>query len=64
MELNPDEVEEIRHGHRIKADPETKLGTMVRGVSTQGELVALLESMQGEDDAPEWQPKKVFFQSG
>jgi len=64
VELNPDEVEEIRHGHRIKADPETELGTMVRGISTQGELVALLESMQGEDGAPEWQPKKVFFQSG
>jgi tRNA pseudouridine55 synthase len=64
VELSPDEVEEVRHGHRIKADPETALEAMVRGVSTQGELVALLECMQGEDGTPEWQPKKVFFQSG
>jgi len=64
VELNPDEVEEVRHGHRIKADPGVEQGAMVRGVSTQGELVALLESMPGEDGAPEWQPKKVFFQSG
>lgn len=64
VELNPDEVEEVRHGHRIKADAGTELGTKVRGVSTQGELVALLESMAGEDGSPEWQPKKVFFQSG
>jgi tRNA pseudouridine55 synthase len=64
VELSPDDVEEVRHGHRIKADPNTEIGNMVRGVSTQGELVALLESMPGEDDSPEWQPKKVFFQSG
>jgi hypothetical protein len=37
---------------------------MVRGVSSQGELVALLECMQAEDDSLEWQPKKVFFTSG
>ncbi len=64
IELGPDEVEEVRHGHRIKATPETKQESMVRGVSTQGELVALLECKPGEDGAPEWQPKKVFFQSG
>lgn len=64
VELNPDEVEEVRHGHRVKAAPDTELGKMVRGVSTQGELVALLECKEGEDGSPEWQPKKVFFQSG
>ena len=64
VDLSPDEVEDVRHGHRINADSDTKLGAMVRGVSSQGELVALLECMQGEDDTLEWQPKKVFFTSG
>lgn len=64
VELNPDEVEEVRHGHRVKADPDTPLEKRVRGVSTQGELVALMECMEGEDGSREWQPKKVFFQSG
>ncbi len=65
IELNPDEVEEVRHGHRVKADPDTKLESWVRGVSTQGELVALMQCMEGEEEGSrEWQPKKVFFQSG
>lgn len=64
VELSPDEVEEVRHGHRAKADPNTPLEKMVRGVSTQGELVALMECVEGEDGSREWQPKKVFFQSG
>ncbi len=60
IELSPDEVEGVRHGHRVKVvgDPtETK----VRGVSTQGELVALMEITVNEDGTREWQPKKVFF---
>jgi tRNA pseudouridine55 synthase len=60
IELSPDEVEGVRHGHRVKVvgDPtETK----VRGVSTQGELVALMEIAINEDGTREWQPKKVFF---
>lgn len=61
VELDPDEVEEVRHGHRVKAD-EGEQPKMVRGVSTQGELVALMELMPSEDGAcMEWQPKKVFF---
>jgi hypothetical protein len=32
-------------------------------VSTQGELVALMELVTGENGSPEWQPKKVFFTS-
>jgi hypothetical protein len=37
----------------------------VRGVSTQGELVALMQCLEGEEEGSrEWQPKKVFFQSG
>jgi len=60
VELTPDDVENIRHGHRIHAGEEAKPG-MVRGVSTQGELVALMDLVTGETGEPEWQPKKVFF---
>lgn len=60
IELNPDEVEAVRHGHRVAAAPDTQPG-MVRGVSTQGELVALMELKEGEGGALEYQPKKVFF---
>src|SRR5512135_528635 len=60
VELNPDEVEDVRHGHRVKAAPDAKPG-MVRGVSTQGELVALMDLATGESGELEWQPKKVFF---
>jgi len=60
VELNPDEVEEVKHGHRVKAAPDTKPG-LVRGISMAGELIAIMELAQGEDGSPEWQPKKVFF---
>jgi len=60
VELNPDEVEEVRHGHRVKAVPDSKPG-LVRGVSTQGELVALMDLVEGEGGVLEYQPKKVFF---
>lgn len=60
IELSPDDVENVRHGHRVKAEPDAKPGS-VRGVSTQGELVALMELVTGETGDPEWQPKKVFF---
>ena len=62
IELSPDEVEDVRHGHRVKAGPEAQPG-MVRGVSTQGELVALMDLVTGEEGSPQWQPKKVFFTS-
>jgi tRNA pseudouridine55 synthase len=61
VELSPDDVEGVRHGHRVKAVGDAALGSRVRGVSTQGELVALMELVTGEDSSPEWQPKKVFF---
>ena len=60
VELNPDEVEGVRHGHRVKVVGEPT-ETKVRGVSTQGELVALMEIVINEDGSREWQPKKVFF---
>src|SRR5512137_1994394 len=60
VELNADEVEEVKHGHRVKAAPGTQPG-LVRGVSMAGELIAILDLASGEDGSPEWQPKKVFF---
>jgi tRNA pseudouridine55 synthase len=56
IELDQDQVDAIRHGHRIPA--EEGAPQMVRGVSEQGELVALLEYV---GESHEWQPKKVFF---
>ncbi|MFU8772724.1 MAG: tRNA pseudouridine(55) synthase TruB [Anaerolineales bacterium] len=58
VELDPDEVDLIRHGHRIKANQEST--GWARGVSQQGDLVALLEHDQ---ETGEWQPRKVFFQT-
>ena len=60
VELNPDQVEEVKHGHRVKAAPDTQPG-LVRGVSMAGELIAIMDLVTGEDGTPEWQPKKVFF---
>ena len=56
VELIPEHVDLIRHGHRVPAD--IVEAEMVRGISEQGELVALL---QHDPAANEWQPKKVFF---
>ncbi len=58
IELDADQVELVRHGHRVPAEPGSK--GWVRGVSQQGDLVALLEC---EEEAGEWQPRKVFFTS-
>ncbi len=56
IELTHTQVEDVRHGHRIPGNNE--LGKLARGISEQGELVALLEF---DPEANEWQPKKVFF---
>jgi tRNA pseudouridine55 synthase len=61
IELSPDEVEGVRHGHRVKAKEADTVNEKVRGVSTQGELVALMELTVQADGTKEWQPKKVFF---
>jgi tRNA pseudouridine55 synthase len=58
VELDADQVELVRHGHRVPAKPEQK--GWARGVSQQGDLVALLEV---DEVSQEWQPRKVFFQS-
>src|SRR5258705_4642364 len=56
IELDPDQVEAVKHGHRVPAAADAT--GMVRGVSMAGELVALLEL---DEASHEWQPKKVFF---
>jgi tRNA pseudouridine55 synthase len=56
IELTHEQVEAIRHGHRIPGTPDK--GQLARGISQQGELVALLEF---DTATSEWQPKKVFF---
>ena len=58
VELDGDQVELIRHGHRVPA--EAGANGWVRGVSQQGDLVALLEL---DEATCEWQPRKVFFTS-
>ena len=60
VELSPDQVEEVKHGHRIKASPDSQPG-LVRGVSMAGELIAIMDLVTTEDGSSEWQPKKVFF---
>lgn len=57
VELDADEVELVRHGHRIPAEIGSVEG-WVRGISQQGDLVALMEL---DEEAKEWQPRKVFF---
>jgi tRNA pseudouridine55 synthase len=57
VELDADQVELVRHGHRVPADEGAK--GWARGVSEQGDLVALLEV---DEETHEWQPRKVFFQ--
>lgn len=57
LELTHEQVEAVRHGHRVPGDPPEN-NTWARGVSEQGELVALLEWVP---EANEWQPRKVFF---
>jgi tRNA pseudouridine55 synthase len=56
IELSQEQVEAVRHGHRIPAEQSTS--KMVRGISQQGELVALMEY---DETTQEYKPKKVFF---
>ena len=53
--LSDEAVDAVRHGHRIPA--EAGIGKMARGISMEGDLVALLEF---DPTTSEWQPKKVF----
>ncbi len=58
IELDADEVELVRHGHRVPGESNEK--GKARAVSQQGDLVALMEY---DFETSEWQPRKVFFQS-
>jgi tRNA pseudouridine55 synthase len=58
LDLSPDDMEKIKHGLRIPAEPDS-IG-WARGLSEQGDLIALLEAAEGEDA---WQPRKVFITS-
>ena len=56
LELSHDQVESVRHGHRIPV--EATMGEWIRAISEQGELVALMEF---DPAVNEYQPRKVFF---
>lgn len=58
VELDADQVELVRHGHRVPAEDGAQ--GWARGISQQGDLVALLEL---DPESNEWQPRKVFFQT-
>ena len=54
--LSPEDSEKIKFGKRIPAEPGSE--GWARGLSEQGDLIALLEVVEGEDL---WQPRKVFI---
>ncbi len=56
VELTDEQIDAVRHGHRVPAEQQS--ANLARGISLQGELVALLEFVE---ESMEWQPKKVFF---
>ncbi len=58
--LDSDQVEKVRHGHRVPAPEEYENGQLVRALSEQGDLVAV---MQYVAETRELQPKKVFLPS-
>ena len=56
--LSPEDSEKIKHGLQILAEPGSE--GWARGLSEQGDLIALLEASEGQDS---WQPRKVFITS-
>jgi len=58
VELTFEQVDDVRHGHRVPALEPMEPGSMARAISQEGELVALVEYIE-EDQ--EWQPRKVFM---
>jgi tRNA pseudouridine55 synthase len=56
IELDSDEMEKVKHGHRIPAEPGES--GWARALTEQGDLIALLEVIEEEQ---EWQPRKVFI---
>ncbi len=58
IELTFEQVDEVRHGHRVTTDLDLPKDKLARAISQQGELVALMSYIE---ETNEWQPKKVFF---
>ena len=56
IELDAERTDLVRHGHRISAEGLESESSWARAVTEQGDLVALVELVEGE-----WQPRKVFF---
>ena len=56
--LTFEQVDAVRHGHRVAAPEVVEAGKWGRAISEEGELVALIEY---DAEANEWQPRKVFF---
>jgi len=56
--LTFEQVDAVRHGHRVPAPEIVEEGMWGRAVSEEGELVALIEY---DAETNEWQPRKVFF---
>jgi tRNA pseudouridine55 synthase len=54
--LNNEEVDAVRHGHRVAR--ESGSDKLVRAITEQGELVALMDY---DTETSEYQPRKVFF---
>ena len=57
--LDMENEADILHGRRIAAEPGMDHAVMAKAVSSQGELIALMEYCP---ETQEWKPKKVFYQ--
>ena len=55
VKIDLENLAQISHGHRIPA--ESGSSGMARGISPDGELVAILEAVE---DGTYWHPRKVF----
>lgn len=56
IQLDAEALEKVRFGHRIPAEPGSS--GMAKAVTPEGELVAVLEAVEG---GTEWHPRKVFL---
>lgn len=57
VQLDTDQLEAVRHGHRLSAVPASS--GMARGMGPDGELAAILEAVEG---GSLWHPRKVFLE--
>jgi len=58
IELDAEQSEKVRHGHRIPANQGDS--GWIRAISEQGDLIAIMEV---DEETQEWQPRKVFHQT-